>query len=451
MTYRWLPSNLPDLLRAAGLTVVEIDGWETRGRPATTGDFHPVGVLNHHTGAFDREGDLADDLAYAKWLFLQGRADLPAPLCQLSLSAEGTVYLGAAGRANHAGQAKSSGSVAAGDGNALYVGIEWMLSGTQPIPAKMYAAGATLNAVLLRLLGSSVQAASCHYQTSVTGKWDIGDPNGIQFGSARVLDMTKFRKGIQVEKDRLARPAVAAPEPETSTLSLQFSPLQFGDTTAQKTSDLDKIFGRGKHILGGTEAFKAGALLKAAAEEHGYRLHTWREEWVAVKRSLILGGWAPHDIPVIESFEGAGTHSDRGIVGVSFDTKNLGRITAGVSHYLTNGRKPGDPNFVLNRRLADAIGDWARAKAKGTDIVFYMGDQNDPDNTSDTFHGSPLTSIQDELDEYEKGVYGPIEVIASYDADGRVKAKGVNVLTDGELPLHIDHPVLVATYTVRWL
>lgn len=42
-----LPSDLPRLLRDAGLTVIEIDGWETRTRPGST-TF--TGVLNHHTG-----------------------------------------------------------------------------------------------------------------------------------------------------------------------------------------------------------------------------------------------------------------------------------------------------------------------------------------------------------------------------------------------------------------
>lgn len=201
-----LPANLPTLLRAAGLKVVEIDGWETRGRPASTGSFAPVGVLNHHTGARDVLGDFADDLSYARWMFLVGRPSdgLPPPLVQLSLSLEGTVYIGAAGRANHAGKAKASGSVAAGDGNSLYVGVEWMLSGTQAIPAAMYAAGATLNAVLLKhVTKTSTQTVSCHYQTSVTGKWDIGDPNGVPFNGQKVLDVPKFRRAVLAALARL--------------------------------------------------------------------------------------------------------------------------------------------------------------------------------------------------------------------------------------------------------
>lgn len=202
-----LPDNTATLLRAAGLDVVEITGWRGRTRP---GPFAPVGVLNHHTGSRAQGWTLAKELAYAKWLFLTGRSDLPAPLCQIALGRSGRVYLGAAGRANHAGTAKASGSVAAGDGNARYIGIEWMLSGTEEIPAKMRVAGVRLNAVLTeKITKTSVQTISCHYQTSVTGKWDIGDPNGVPFKGHMVLDVAKFREAVHTERVRLYVPKPA--------------------------------------------------------------------------------------------------------------------------------------------------------------------------------------------------------------------------------------------------
>lgn len=199
-----LPSNLPALLREAGLTVVVVDGWLSRGRP--TGGFEPVGTLNHHTGASARGWTRAKELAYAKWMFLTGRSDLPAPLCQIALGRSGTVYLGAAGRANHAGVAKASGSVGGGDGNRLYAGVEWMLSGTEEIPPVMMSAAITLNAVMSeKVTRTSVETVSCHYNTSVTGKWDIGDPKGVPFTDKRVLDIKEFRRDVAAERDRLYR------------------------------------------------------------------------------------------------------------------------------------------------------------------------------------------------------------------------------------------------------
>lgn len=206
-----LHASLINDLRAAGLRVVVVDGWLSRGRP---GAFDPVGPNNHHTGASARGWTLAKELAYAKWMFLVGRPDLPAPLCQIALGRSGTVYVGAAGRANHAGTARAAGSVAAGDGNTLYVGIEWMLSGTEEIPDEMYEAGVTLNAVLCKKeTGNSVQTVVCHYSTSVTGKWDIGDPNGVPFGGARVLDLNKFRRLVAEKINALYGGGGGKPEP----------------------------------------------------------------------------------------------------------------------------------------------------------------------------------------------------------------------------------------------
>jgi hypothetical protein len=433
-----LPANLPERLRKRGLKVVEIDGWRFRGRPASTGGFNPVGVLNHHTGARDVLGDFADDLSYANWMAKVGRADLPAPLVQLSLSLEGTVYVLAAGRSNHAGTAKSSGSVAAGDGNSLYCGIEWMLSGTQPIPDKMYHAGVVLNATLLDIFDSSVQAISCHYQTSVTGKWDIGDPSGLPFMGHKVFNVPKFRGAVLDYR----RPK---PEPDNFVdLTLGLAPMQFSDTPREMTADAKKIFGLGKHIHFGTEAGRGNDLfeiLPTVARGEGYRWFNRVGDWLAVHRDIVKGGWDADFIPVLKHTEGVGHHGTRGVTWASFDA-GLGlnrEIHIAAAHYLTKGRKPGDPNFNLNRELAEAIGDWARAHGAGTNIVLYGGDQNIVDRFDDTFFGQPLTSLQDELKKWEGTGHGAIDVLATYDRDGAVSAKSVNTRTDKEFHLHTDH------------
>lgn len=161
-----LPSNLPTLLRAAGLKVVEVPGWEKRGRP---GAFNPVGILCHHTVT----GTNWTDSAVVN-LLRNGRRDLAGPLAQFGLGRDGTVYVVAAGRANHAGKAKSSGTVAAGDGNGLYVGIEAFNDGVrEPYPPEQYDAYVRLAAFLCqRVTGNSVQTVRGHKETSVTGKVD---------------------------------------------------------------------------------------------------------------------------------------------------------------------------------------------------------------------------------------------------------------------------------------
>lgn len=191
-----LPSNLPEILRAHGLKVVEVEGWRERGRPASTGTFAPVGVLCHHTATTK-----ATSIAAVLRLLRVGRSDLPGPLCHLGLGRDGTVYIVAAGRANHAGEARSSGTVAAGDGNSLYVGIEAFNDGRgEAWPRAQYDAYVLLAAVLcVKVTGNSASTVRGHKETSVTGKIDP------------LFDMDVFRKRVAAKiaeiKGRTPAPA----------------------------------------------------------------------------------------------------------------------------------------------------------------------------------------------------------------------------------------------------
>lgn len=115
---------LADRLRSTtGLDVRTIDGWQDRGRPASTGTFAPRGVLLHHTGppgVTVTPGNPHPSLNTV----IHGRSDLPGPLCHVLVDRNGVCWIIAAGRANHAGEARASGPMPAGDGNSLYVGIE---------------------------------------------------------------------------------------------------------------------------------------------------------------------------------------------------------------------------------------------------------------------------------------------------------------------------------------
>ncbi|MCP3805365.1 N-acetylmuramoyl-L-alanine amidase [Allokutzneria sp. A3M-2-11 16] len=85
---------MPDVLRAAGLHVIEVDGWQTRGRGAM-GEIR--GVLLHHT-AGPRAG-----IFPSHNVLVNGRPGLAGPLCNLGLGRDGTWYVIAAGLAHHAG------------------------------------------------------------------------------------------------------------------------------------------------------------------------------------------------------------------------------------------------------------------------------------------------------------------------------------------------------------
>lgn len=101
---------IADACRRAGLKVHEVPGWRTRG----SSTFSPKVVICHHTAGPAR-GDMP-----SLNVLINGRSGLPGPLCQVGLSRSGTVYVVAAGRANHAG----TGSWRGVSGNTSALGIE---------------------------------------------------------------------------------------------------------------------------------------------------------------------------------------------------------------------------------------------------------------------------------------------------------------------------------------
>lgn len=203
-------TDLADACRKSGLTVVELPEWRTRTRPASAGDFDPRGVLCHHTGG------ASDTKEYAYWMAATGRSDLPAPLCQLALDRSGTVYVCAAGRANHGGDARATGPMPAGDANTLYVGIEAMNTGSEGWTDDQYDAYARLCAALCVHYGWPATHVRAHRETSSTGKWDPGllDMDKFRTDIADLIewmdDMPKYRDWDQQDRDALASDVVTA-------------------------------------------------------------------------------------------------------------------------------------------------------------------------------------------------------------------------------------------------
>lgn len=95
MTGRYL-TDLAAVLRAAGLTVVELDGWQTRARSSGGyPDGGPWAVFWHHTAS---GGDGAADADYCTY----GSPD--APVCNLVVGRDALVYVCAAGATNTNGK-----------------------------------------------------------------------------------------------------------------------------------------------------------------------------------------------------------------------------------------------------------------------------------------------------------------------------------------------------------
>lgn len=162
-----------DAAKATGYPVVEVAGWETRG----SSTFNPAGLVWHHTAGAS-SGD-APTLS----LVVNGRSDLPGPLSQFVLGRSGTIYVVAAGRANHAGEGGWRGL----SGNASVFGIEAEHTGRSgtPWPAAQLGAYLELSVELCKRGGFDESMVCGHKEWAPFRKIDPID-----------LDMDDMRRRI---------------------------------------------------------------------------------------------------------------------------------------------------------------------------------------------------------------------------------------------------------------
>ena len=183
------PLWLADVLRAAGVDLVEHPGWRTRGH----GDFHDIrGVMVHHTGS-----DTATAASIA-----HGHPSLTGPLSQLHVARDGTVTVVAVGVAWHAG-AGSHPWLPTNMGNWHTIGIECANDGTSPTashrenwPDAQYFALVRCCAAINRRLAQSASRTIGHaeYAGRAQGKWDPG-----------AIDMRLLRDDVTADIGALSR------------------------------------------------------------------------------------------------------------------------------------------------------------------------------------------------------------------------------------------------------
>lgn len=168
---------LPQVLRAAGLKVAEHSGWQDRG----LGEMGILrGVMCHHTAtASQRNMPTLNVLA-------RGHGRLRGPLAQLGLARDGTYYVIAAGRAQHAGPGRWRGVAA---GNSSFIGIEAENSGLPgdrwpEVQLDAYARGA---AALLNRIGAPVEMCCGHKEFRLPAGYKT-DPS---------FDMDDFRERVR--------------------------------------------------------------------------------------------------------------------------------------------------------------------------------------------------------------------------------------------------------------
>lgn len=164
---------LAEVCRAAGLDVVEVAGWERRG-----GELEQTRVvIAHHTGTSAR----ARGSYPSRDVVVDGRADLAGPLSQLGLGRDGSVWIIASGKANHAGVGAWRGC----SRSVETIGIEAEHPGdSTPWPAVQVDAYDRLCAALLTRLGLDYRALCAHREWALPpGRKP--DPTGIDMDSMR--------------------------------------------------------------------------------------------------------------------------------------------------------------------------------------------------------------------------------------------------------------------------
>jgi hypothetical protein len=172
------PVPITDIIRAAmddpllsDVDITWVPDWESRGRP---GSFEPKGLVAHHTADRAYGSDYAILSAIRDGID-QGGSWLPGPLAQFGLGRDSTVYVVAAGKANHAGP----GSWGRLSGNGSVWGIEAANDGIgEPWPARQVAVYLALIAALARATGFGAADVCRHEEWSTAGKIDPYDASG---------------------------------------------------------------------------------------------------------------------------------------------------------------------------------------------------------------------------------------------------------------------------------
>ncbi|UPK67232.1 N-acetylmuramoyl-L-alanine amidase [Chitinophaga filiformis] len=187
---------LPAVLKNAGLKVATVDGWEERGTSSAMGTV--LGVLCHHT-AGPRAGNMPSLNTLVK-----GTSRVPGPLAQLGLGRDGTFYVVAAGKCNHAGQGIWKGIT---NGNTHFIGIEAENTGKAddfPWPEVQVDAYCRGVAAILKHIGKDASFCAGHKEYALP-KGRKPDPD---------FNMDDFRKRVADILNGIAPDPVLIPDEE---------------------------------------------------------------------------------------------------------------------------------------------------------------------------------------------------------------------------------------------
>ncbi len=218
-------------LRAAGITVREASGWQSRGNGQTSAY---EGGLVHHTAT---GYGIAVPGTGPGNLLINGRPDLRGPLCNYAGNDDGSITVIAAHPANHAGASggRSMGPLPVTSlFNRRVLGLEIVYPGTSPMrPAQYRSALVWSKAVADVCGGGNIERVRAHAETSITGKWDPGEAPG------RTINMAAFR-----------RAATTVLEDDDMSLDDRLPPVTLSDGRAYTLKVRDVLWGLAQQIPG---------------------------------------------------------------------------------------------------------------------------------------------------------------------------------------------------------
>ncbi len=226
-------------LRAAGITVREASGWQSRGNGQTSAY---EGGLVHHTAT---GYGIAVPGTGAGNLLINGRPDLRGPLCNYAGNDDGSITVIAAHPANHAGASggRSMGPLPVTSlFNRRVLGLEIVYPGTSPMRSAQYRSALVWAKVVADVVGGgNIERVRAHAETSITGKWDPGEAPG------RTINMVAFR-----------RAAKTVLEDDDMSLDDRLPPVTLADGKAYTLKVRDVLWGLAQQIPG--NASGAGGL-----------------------------------------------------------------------------------------------------------------------------------------------------------------------------------------------
>lgn len=165
---------LADVLRAAGLTVREADGWQNRGSAFADG-IQLAGIVGHHTASSKTSGNNP-----SLYTCINGRPDLAGPLCQMLLARDGSYDVIASGKANHGGTGSYPGWPSSANSGALAIEAENDGIG-EPWSAQLMECYAVGSAAVLEHIGKGADAWIGHFEWGENDAGEKGrkiDPRG---------------------------------------------------------------------------------------------------------------------------------------------------------------------------------------------------------------------------------------------------------------------------------